>query len=81
MDSELNIVVDELSEAAVVRARHSPPPSDMYKIHTEGHIVLMDLEISMEKSLGDSLRRIPRSRYSPINNKRNPSKKHKITSR
>ncbi|CAN6860548.1 unnamed protein product [Brassica oleracea] len=39
------------------------------KIHTEGHIVLRDLEISMEKSLGDSLRRIPRSRYSPINNK------------
>ncbi|KAF3577278.1 hypothetical protein DY000_02030616 [Brassica cretica] len=26
MDSELNIVVDELGEAAVVRARHSPPP-------------------------------------------------------
>ncbi|KAF3524337.1 hypothetical protein F2Q69_00048717 [Brassica cretica] len=26
MDSELNIVVDELSEAAVVRARHNPPP-------------------------------------------------------
>ncbi|XP_048598165.1 uncharacterized protein LOC125579020 [Brassica napus] len=51
------------------------------KIHTEGHIVLRDLEISMEKSLGDSLLRISRSRYSPINNKRNPSKKHKITSR
>ncbi|KAF3536973.1 hypothetical protein F2Q69_00019592 [Brassica cretica] len=26
MDSELNIVVDELGEAAVVRARHNPPP-------------------------------------------------------
>ncbi|WZZ71658.1 hypothetical protein YC2023_083028 [Brassica napus] len=26
MDSELNIVMDELGEAAVVRARHSPPP-------------------------------------------------------
>ncbi|KAF3555362.1 hypothetical protein F2Q69_00014113 [Brassica cretica] len=26
MDSELNIVVDELGEAVVVRARHSPPP-------------------------------------------------------
>ncbi|KAF2582074.1 hypothetical protein F2Q68_00006690 [Brassica cretica] len=26
MDSELNIVVDELGEAAVVRALHSPPP-------------------------------------------------------
>ncbi|KAF3494008.1 hypothetical protein DY000_02052194 [Brassica cretica] len=26
MDSELNIVVDELGEAAVVRVRHSPPP-------------------------------------------------------
>ncbi|KAL0825658.1 hypothetical protein Bca101_049335 [Brassica carinata] len=26
MDSKLNIVVDELGEVAVVRARHSPPP-------------------------------------------------------
>ncbi|KAF3610637.1 hypothetical protein DY000_02050693 [Brassica cretica] len=26
MDSELNIVVDELGEDAMVRARHSPPP-------------------------------------------------------
>ncbi|KAL0687113.1 hypothetical protein Bca4012_086790 [Brassica carinata] len=26
MDSKLNIIVDELGEAAVVRARHSPPP-------------------------------------------------------
>ncbi|KAL0689238.1 hypothetical protein Bca4012_088916 [Brassica carinata] len=26
MDSELNIVVDELGEAAVVRARQNPPP-------------------------------------------------------
>ncbi|WZZ75643.1 hypothetical protein YC2023_087013 [Brassica napus] len=26
MDSELNIAVDELGEAAVVRSRHSPPP-------------------------------------------------------
>ncbi|KAF2543849.1 hypothetical protein F2Q68_00030578 [Brassica cretica] len=26
MDSELNIVVDELGEAAVVRARYNPPP-------------------------------------------------------
>ncbi|KAL0824552.1 hypothetical protein Bca101_048229 [Brassica carinata] len=26
MDSELNIVVDELGEAAVVRARHNSPP-------------------------------------------------------
>ncbi|KAL0886360.1 hypothetical protein Bca101_010343 [Brassica carinata] len=39
------------------------------KFPTEGHIVLRDLQISMEKSLGDSLRRIPRNRYSPINNK------------
>ncbi|KAF2594020.1 hypothetical protein F2Q70_00044699 [Brassica cretica] len=29
MDSELNIVMDELGEAAMVRARHSPLPSDM----------------------------------------------------
>ncbi|KAG2312489.1 hypothetical protein Bca52824_024046 [Brassica carinata] len=35
------------------------------KFHTEGHI---DLQ-SMEKSVGGSLRRIPRSRYSPIQNK------------
>ncbi|XP_018469970.1 uncharacterized protein LOC108841707 [Raphanus sativus] len=46
--------------------------------HTEGHI---DLETSMEKSIGGSLRRIPRSRYSPIQNKRDPSRKQKITSR
>ncbi|KAL0659469.1 hypothetical protein Bca4012_080054 [Brassica carinata] len=26
IDSELNIVVDELGEAALVRARHNPPP-------------------------------------------------------
>ncbi|KAF2558133.1 hypothetical protein F2Q68_00017220 [Brassica cretica] len=26
MDFELNIVLDELGEAAVVRSRHSPPP-------------------------------------------------------
>ncbi|CAN6995565.1 unnamed protein product [Brassica oleracea var. botrytis] len=48
------------------------------KFHTEGHI---DLRISMEKSIGGSLRRIPRSRYSPIQNKRDPSRKQKITSR
>ena len=29
MDSELNIVVDELGEAAMVRDRHNPPPCDM----------------------------------------------------
>ncbi|CAN7122580.1 unnamed protein product [Brassica rapa subsp. narinosa] len=48
------------------------------KFHTEGHI---DLQISMEKSIGGSLRRIPRSRYSLIQNKRDPSRKQKITSR
>ncbi|KAG7533708.1 hypothetical protein ISN45_Aa08g013170 [Arabidopsis thaliana x Arabidopsis arenosa] len=53
------------------------------KFHTEGH---RDLQISKEmkeKSLGgegDSLRKIPRSRYSPIQNKRGPSRKHQITS-
>ncbi|KAF2617961.1 hypothetical protein F2Q68_00039262 [Brassica cretica] len=26
IDSEINIVVDELGEAALVRARHNPPP-------------------------------------------------------
>ncbi|EOA15279.1 hypothetical protein CARUB_v10028679mg [Capsella rubella] len=51
------------------------------KFHTEG---LRDLQISKEmkeKSLGGSLRKIPRSRYSPIQNKRGPSRKHQITSR
>uniref|UniRef100_A0A1J3D1Z8 Uncharacterized protein n=1 Tax=Noccaea caerulescens TaxID=107243 RepID=A0A1J3D1Z8_NOCCA len=51
------------------------------KFHTEGHRDLRDLQISKEKSLGGSLRRIPRSRYSPIQNKRDPSRKQKITSR
>ncbi|KAG7537392.1 hypothetical protein ISN44_As13g012860 [Arabidopsis suecica] len=56
------------------------------KFHTEGHRDLRDLHISKEmkeKSLGgegDSLRKIPRSRYSPIQNKRRPSRKHQITS-
>ncbi|CAH8305969.1 unnamed protein product [Eruca vesicaria subsp. sativa] len=36
------------------------------KVHTEGQ---RDLQISMDKSIGGSLRRIPRSRYSPIQNK------------
>ncbi|KAF8109058.1 hypothetical protein N665_0103s0013 [Sinapis alba] len=48
------------------------------KFHTEGHI---DLQTSMEKSIGGSLRRIPRSRYSPIQNKRDPSRNQNITSR
>ncbi|KFK26698.1 hypothetical protein AALP_AA8G281700 [Arabis alpina] len=54
------------------------------KFHTEGHRDLRDLHISeemKEKSVGGSLRRIPRSRYSPIQNKRDPSRKQKITSR
>ncbi|KAF8095042.1 hypothetical protein N665_0343s0003 [Sinapis alba] len=33
--------------------------------HTDGHV---DLQTSMEKSIGGSLRRIPKSRYSPIQN-------------
>ncbi|XP_019087926.1 PREDICTED: uncharacterized protein LOC109130556 [Camelina sativa] len=54
------------------------------KFHTEGLRDLRDLQISKEmkeKSLGGSLRKIPRSRYSPIQNKRGPSRKHQITSR
>ncbi|CAH2070663.1 unnamed protein product [Thlaspi arvense] len=51
------------------------------KFHTEGHRDLRDLQISKDKSLGGSLRRIPRSRYSPIQNRRDPTRKQKITSR
>ncbi|KAF8095043.1 hypothetical protein N665_0343s0003 [Sinapis alba] len=46
--------------------------------HTDGHV---DLQTSMEKSIGGSLRRIPKSRYSPIQNKRDPSRNQKTTSR
>ncbi|CAN8253472.1 unnamed protein product [Cochlearia groenlandica] len=47
------------------------------KFHIQGH---RDLHISKKSLRGekDSLRRIPRSRYSPIQNKRGPSRKQKI---
>ncbi|ESQ43545.1 hypothetical protein EUTSA_v10015176mg [Eutrema salsugineum] len=51
------------------------------KFHIEAHRDLRDLQISKEIPLGGSLRRIPRSWSSPIQNKRDPCRKQKITSR
>ncbi|KAL1208302.1 hypothetical protein V5N11_033602 [Cardamine amara subsp. amara] len=56
------------------------------KFQIEGHRDLRDLQISKEikeKFYGgeqDSLRRIPKSHSSPIQNRRGPSRKHQIAS-